>query len=1069
MGDLTPDNLREFLNAFLTKSGISFKTEEVSVLVNKFAVDSRSSIRVSDVIAFCNNEYERLQWAIVGKRFRNIAQKAAITGLDVEQLLSDRDKEGDGYVTTRDFKSFIEKLAEFGRLRLQDINMICKYFARRPADNEPMREPVSIKEVMAFLGKEYVGNLNLRLRDAIIYARIDASGGDKSKAPRTSSEIVRIFKKYASGATDMSRAAITSDIESALRDMDVYNSLSHEQVRMVVNKALNAAVESGSKPSFGALLRFLDIEHSDERVERGRNEGVNQGSPNQVITAEYLMRQLLELTTKSGVAFDEAFRHFDSDGNGSISPDEFIAALDELHIFSNIENWKEQIGSIIGKFDTTGDGSISLVEFFHMFDAKLDYSPNIVQRMTKIFAVAVDNGMNFESIFADFDKDGDGKVTVVELYECLKALGTFNEISQEDASKTLNLFDKSGDGNISLDEFKDFFLKRVQHAQIERRDRLNRRSVRQFIDLMASAMEKGLTSAQVFKHFDKDNSGKVSVDELTAGLRDLPQFKSLTNNEVAAIVGAIDNGKKNSITKEEFEAFIASQVKRIDRGGDAPSAPEPSVTEKFILLMNAAMKKGLSAAKLFAHFDKDGTGTITVRELSDGLRGLPQFKSLSDADVKALISSIDKDRNGSISLTEFERFVSQGSAQLNREFVDRVHKIFRKVLSKGISIDQLFAHIDKDKSGSASAREIEDALIKTSAFNDLKPAEIERLIAIMDYDGDEMISIGEFKQFVESGEIPSKPRAVATTSPRQVKSAQPAMGELLLRHLRRISEPDGGIAGLLAYLDRDEDGEISVLSFMKMLRREGVLNSMDESDILEFIKPAMSKSAVRSERRDAKGADDAKGSGESKRDGLDRGSANRRRDRDRTVAESKSDDVEGERIRIVPLLHLLDGTMSDATSKLDSAKKDLEEDELVERALPEYTFSNDPEIRTIEKKLRNVGHTLARRGFDIESLFRKFDASNSGSIRRTDFLEILSQMGLYILEQGKSLEAANGANEVVSQQERQVARIRGSDASASQSLASARKYVKAYGDVDGRSNVADFQVGTLTICVVVIN
>jgi Ca2+-binding EF-hand superfamily protein len=1059
MGDLSPDNLREFLNAFLTKSGVSFKGEEVSVLVNKFAVDSRSSIRVADVIAFCNNEYERLQWTIVGKRFRNIAQKAAITGVDVEQLLSDRDKEGDGYVTTRDFKSFLEKLSEFGRLRLQDINMICKYFARRPAENEPMREPVSIREVMAFLGKEYIGNLNLRLRDAIIYTRVDGSAGDKSKAPRSSNEIVRILKKYASGASDMSRAAITADVESALRDMDVYSSLSHEQVRAVMNKAFNAAVETGSRPSFGALLRFLGIEYSDERSEKGAGEGGNRGPPNQVITAEYLMRQLLELTTKSGVAFDEAFRHFDSDGNGSISPDEFIAALDELHIFSNVENWQEQIGSIIGKFDTTGDGSISLVEFFHMFDAKLDYSPNIVQRMTKIFAVAVDNGMNFESIFADFDKDGDGKVTVVELYECLKALGTFNEISQADASKALSLFDKSGDGNISLDEFKDFFLKRVQHAQLERRERLNRRSVRQFIDLMAAAMEKGLTSAQVFKHFDKDNSGKVSVDELTAGLRDLPQFKSLTSNEVSAIVAAIDSGKKNAITKGEFEAFIATQVKRIDGGGSAASsAPEPSVTEKFMLLMNAAMKKGLSAAKLFTHFDKDGTGTITVRELSDGLKALPQFKSLSDADVKALINAIDKDRNGSVSLTEFERFVSQGSAQINSEFVDRVHKIFRKVLSKGISIDQLFAHIDQDKSGSASAREIEDALIKTSAFNDLKPAEIERLIAIMDYDGDGMISIGEFKQFVESGEIPTKPRAMA--SPQQVKSSQVAIGELLLRHLRRISEPDGGIAGLLAYLDRDEDGEVSLLSFMKMLRREGVLNSMDEGDVLEFIKPAMAKSSVRAERRETKGTDDAKGSSEAKRDELDRGSDNRRKDRDRSVAESKSGDSEDERIRIVPLLHLLDGTMSDATNKLNVAKKDLEEDELVERSLPEYTFSNDPEIRTIEKKLRNVGHTLARRGFDIESLFRKFDASNSGSIRRTDFLEILSQMGLYILEQGKSLEAANGTNDLVSQQERQVARIRGSGACASQSLASARKYVKAHGDVDGGTNIADFQVGS---------
>jgi hypothetical protein len=216
-------------------------------------------------------------------------------------------------------------------------------------------------------------------------------------------------------------------------------------------------------------------------------------------------------------------------------------------------------------------------------------------------------------------------------------------------------------------------------------------------------------------------------------------------------------------------------------------------------------------------------------------------------------------------------------------------------------------------------------------------------------------------------------------------------------------------------------------------------------------------------RADAKDSEDSKFA-ESKRSSRDA-----KPSRGGDFAESKIEGDSEPKIRVVALMHLLDGNAADGAAVKNEMERRLnvENDELVHRALPEYSFSNDPEIRALEKKLRGVGHSLARRGVDVEGLFRNFDRSGSGMIRRTEFLEILSSMGLYILEKGKALEAASavkhygindGHENHRSEQERQVARVRGVGASSEQSIRTARKYVMAAGDINRGGSATEFQV-----------
>lgn len=1118
-------------------------------------------MKTSQVLSFCKTEYERSQWALIGKRLRNAVQKASLSGEDVEQNLAEKDNDGTGFLTTRDFKSFLEALSQYGKLTLQDINTICRYFARRPADGEAARDPISLREVMSFLGKEYVGNLNIRLRDAVMYTN-EKSGADK--IPRTIADVVRVFKRHQSGGAVLSRTAIVADIEGSLSELGVFDTLSHEQVRAVINKAQNRALQANIKFSFGSLLRFLGIDYGSDAEDETVKGKLSPRRED--LTPESLLRQIIEHTTQHGLAVDEAFRHFDADGNGSISAKEFIEAFEQLKIFNDIPTWRSQIPALIAKFDTSGDGDVQLKEFFKFLGVK-EYSPNIEQRMTKIFAVAIDSGMSFESIYQNFDSDGDGLMTVPELYDCLKQLGTFNEISKDDVSSCISKFSRIDSGTVSLSDFKVYFMQRVKQAQIERKDKNNRRNIRNFIELMETAQVKGLTAEKIFNHFDKDGNGSLTASELSAGLATLPQFKTMERADVENIVSFIAESSSESISLKAFGSFIAEHsrvpAKLVSPRASPRRLPEDSAVQRFVNLMDAARVKGLSPEKLFCHFDKDGSGSLTQSELSTGLRNLAQFKSLSSSDIDSILIQLDKDRNGDVSLEEFKLFLNRakggagkpeagsGSAvekfrklmevskskglsadkifkhfdkdssgslttaefvsglkklpqfetMTTQDFVEitnaldsngdgtvscaeletfvspvvsdvsaglssfeaRVQKLFRNATAKGISLEKLFGHLDRNGDGIFDCRELENALLKTKAFNDLSEKDVRRLMDTLDRNQDGNVTFDEFKNFVLYGVTSD-----SDNGPKRDKSAdalkrQGDTRELLLRHLRRISEPDGGIAGLLAFLDRDEDGEISVASFMKLLRREGVFDTMKEGDILDWLKPAISTTPT--------SEDSVANRGEEKGNGTQTESKGSPRRRERGSEGKTDENTFVNTIRVVPLMHMLDGNNPDGGSRLDadtSARAQTENEQLILRAMPEYSFSNDPEIRALEKKLRGVGHALARRGIDVEGLFRKFDNSGSGAIRRTEFLEVLSGMGMYILEKGKALEAASGVGEDHTPQARQVARVRGPGAASDQSIRAARKYVMAGGDTNRGGGVNEFQVRFMfcNICVI---
>lgn len=139
----------------------------------------------------------------------------------------------------------------------------------------------------------------------------------------------------------------------------------------------------------------------------------------------------------SGGAMDQVekvFRKFDSNGDGKISLSELGAILNAL----GTKTSAEEVRRIMLEVDTDGDGFIDMKEF-------------------AAFHCPSDGGSDSEDkdlrdAFNLYDKDKNGKISASELHSVMKSLG--EKCSLKDCRRMISSVDVDGDGCVNFDEFK---------------------------------------------------------------------------------------------------------------------------------------------------------------------------------------------------------------------------------------------------------------------------------------------------------------------------------------------------------------------------------------------------------------------------------------------------------------------------------------------------------------------------------------------------------------------------------------------------------------------------------------
>ncbi|XP_047339886.1 calmodulin-like protein 3 [Impatiens glandulifera] len=134
-----------------------------------------------------------------------------------------------------------------------------------------------------------------------------------------------------------------------------------------------------------------------------------------------------------------SFLMFDHDGDGLITKDELKESLENLGIFISASDLKRVIEDV----DSDGDGCIGFTEFTELYGSIVgDYH---------------DGGEETDLVreaFDVFDLNGDGFISVDELWSVMGSLGIKQGRAAEDCRTMISKVDGDGDGRVSFYEFK---------------------------------------------------------------------------------------------------------------------------------------------------------------------------------------------------------------------------------------------------------------------------------------------------------------------------------------------------------------------------------------------------------------------------------------------------------------------------------------------------------------------------------------------------------------------------------------------------------------------------------------
>lgn len=308
--------------------------------------------------------------------------------------------------------------------------------------------------------------------------------------------------------------------------------------------------------------------------------------------------------------------------------------------------------------------------------------------------------------------------------------------------KVFDMFDKDKSGYINSLEFQDILsvldinLSPEGYDQILKEGDLDNSRDIDFVEF-CRIMEPAISGSfnrdelyQAFKHFDKDNSGYITVKELYEILSYMGQ--SFSEQQIQNLISTVDENNDGRLDFEEFYALLTRPIDykpaktNVQNNKVAPKpAPAP---EEPVVQESVESKKYDVLRKVFNLFDKDKSGYINSSEFNDVLQALEL--QISDDAYESILRDANLDDDRDISFPEFCKIMEPAlSGDFNRE-----------------ELYEAFKHFDKDKSGFISVQELNQIL--TSIGQTFTDDQIAKMVARVDKDNDGRLNFEEFYELL---------------------------------------------------------------------------------------------------------------------------------------------------------------------------------------------------------------------------------------------------------------------------------------------------------------------------------
>ncbi|EQC33112.1 hypothetical protein SDRG_09100 [Saprolegnia diclina VS20] len=687
---------------------------------------------------------------------RQVLLRGLEKGLDVPSIFRHLDTSGDGTLSYVEFETALAQLS----FQVSDRAMFESFCKQLDADSDGS---ISYMEFITSMG------LVLQAQDALVSIL-------QQILQRTVAKDIDIGDLFHHVDTDGSGAVSYDELRALIQEMDVETQLS--------DALLQELIERIDKDKSGSIdvaefMAFVGLAYDP------------------ATTVQRRLERILTKAAAAGVSVADAFRQFDNDHSGSVTPKEFQAALASLQCPISDGDLKR----VMRKLDGDGDGSVSYKEllFFCFGDQSAAIVASPIETQLKVlFDAAAAKGMDLLQCFAHFDKDGSNQVSASEFTSALRELG-FGGLDDDVIAAIVTHLDKDGDGQIALDEFVALATPRTQQTM-----RDNNRPYMRLKTMLTKAMASGIDVCGAFAHFDTAHTGAVSYGDFETALRQLGGAHTWSAVDMQDILSHLDTDKSQTISLDEFGAFL----------GIAKSV---SLEMRFRALLAKATGEGVPLEQSFAHFDTARHGFLTPAGFHDGLVRL-NFNDASSDEAGRLFAVLNASQTGEVTLAEFKAFVGgasdAGHAVIPLPPMEKLRELFGRASAKGVNVQHAFAHFDKDGNGSISHAEFDQAIAELG-FTSLSAVDVASIRATLDKDNSGSISLAEFKAVYPPDATTSGVAQPPTTSLSPLDALQAL--------LRKAQAQGVDIAASFAHFDKDGNGQISHAEFDSAMTELGFI------------------------------------------------------------------------------------------------------------------------------------------------------------------------------------------------------------------------------------------------------
>lgn len=387
------------------------------------------------------------------------------------------------------------------------------------------------------------------------------------------------------------------------------------------------------------------------------------------LARDYVARCLREAMRKENFSWEPAVRLFDHDGSGAIRLRDMSRVLRSIgcrlpltklrsvaHVLAAVRdggqrvNYEHFFARILESASEAANGGSPLHRGRTLGESH-EVVPSFAQVEAKIRnalrAEGFAEGLDLDDELARLDRNGNGRVSAVELARALPRLLGGVELSPGELQAIIDQYDHNENGQIELAEFSE--LIELKDADIDE-------LVVRVKEELRKQARLGTQLIEHFEQYDVHGDGHLSRREFRKCLDQLlPPGRRLGNREVRRLMDRFDQGHHGRVNYQAFcEICNPTEIEML--------ALEAKVREKVRGIARQSQSDPVDLRRAFKLFDASGSGKISRREFKQACDRLGL--SLSEDELELMLKRFDTNGNGTVDYFEFCRFIEYDGAEV---------------------------------------------------------------------------------------------------------------------------------------------------------------------------------------------------------------------------------------------------------------------------------------------------------------------------------------------------------------------------------------------------------------------